>query len=98
MWPSMVRNETTNPKFAAKLTLPEGDDIDAHLLSLLSDSGGQSNKQHQMELLERWLEQDNDDESLGTYSRGIRHGNNDNDDKALSLVLVVSSNNGAAFP
>ncbi|PAV17166.1 alpha gamma adaptin-binding p34 [Pyrrhoderma noxium] len=81
MWPSMVRNEPKNPKFAAKLTLPpEGDDIDAHLLSLLSDSGGQSNKQHQMELLERWLEQDNDDdESLGTYSRGIRHGNNNDD-------------------
>ena len=35
-----------------------------------------------MELLERWLEQDNDDddESLGPFSRGIRHGNNDNDD------------------
>ena len=79
----MVRNEPKNPKFAAKLTLPpEGDDIDTHLLSLLSDSSGQSNKQHQMELLERWLEQDNDDddESLGPFSRGIRHGNNDNDD------------------
>lgn len=71
MWPSMVRTETAKPKFSAKLTLPRDgmDNIDAHLLSILNDSGGKSNKQHQMELLERWLEQD---DSSGLYSRNLR--------------------------
>ncbi|EJC98069.1 uncharacterized protein FOMMEDRAFT_143534 [Fomitiporia mediterranea MF3/22] len=67
MWPSMVRTETTGPKLTSRpepsiATGEDTDETDIDYETLVNAAGndGKTNMQREMEMLERWLEEDDE--------------------------------------